>query len=218
MTDPTWKRVLVENQAELGALQGNLLSAAGGSPVRTLLVTSPRPGEGKTTSAAFLAQGLATHAKQRVLLVDGHLRSPKLHEIFGIEESPGLTEVLAAPDQLDPSIRPTETRNLHLLTCGSDAAGSADALDPDGISGILDRLKAKYDIIIVDADAVLSSSDTWVLAKAFDGVLVVVECEKTKWEVLELCRDKIVKAGGTVLGVILNKRKYYVPKALYGRL
>ncbi len=213
-----WKRILQENQFELGTIEGNLLSAAGGNPAKTILVTSSRPGEGKTTGSMLVAQALASHAKARVLLVDGHLRSPAIHDLYQIAPEPGLADLIAGTSTFEQVIRPSEHRNLSLLPCGSNPSECADSLEASAFDVVLRDLATRSDYLVFDADSVLASSDGWVLGKFFDGVLLVVECERTKWEVVDTSREKISRAGGTVLGVILNKRKYYVPKALYGRL
>ncbi len=119
---------------------------------------------------------------------------------------------------LAEAIRATELRNLNLLPCGSDPVGCAESLDAATFARVIRDLASHHDYLVMDGDSVLASSDVWVLGKHFDGVLLVVECERTKWEVVDLSREKISRAGGTVLGVILNKRKYYVPKAFYARV
>lgn len=243
-----WQKILRDSKIELGTIQGNLLSAAGGAGVRTILVTSSRPGEGKTTTAAFLGHGLAQATQSRVILVDGNLRAPRLHQLFGAQNHPGLVDLLRgawqhgalegetradepvspfadtktalmkAPVRISESLRCTELPNLWVLPCGSNPQENGYAFDAGGIAVILRELTKRADYVIVDADSVLTSSETWVLGRIFDGILLVVECAKTKWEVLELTREKIAKVGGRVLGVVLNKREYYVPNALYARV
>lgn len=212
------KRILQANQHELETLYGNIVSAAGGAPMKTLLVTSSRPGEGKTTTAILLAHGLAVHAKARVILVDGNFRSGRLHEIFGFPSRPGLLDLVSSSDGVEATLRSTWVRSFRVLTIGSRPADSAETVEAATVQRLLAQLAARADYVIVDADSVLTSSGWWLLGKLFDGVVLVAECEKTKWEVLEASREKIAHAGGTVLGVVLNKRKYYVPKSLYARV
>ena len=79
-------------------------------------------------------------------------------------------------------------------------------------------LRSRFDYVFFDTGPVLNSSDVALMARHFDGVIVVVECERTKWEVLELAKAKIVNVNGKILGVVLNKRQYYIPAGLYGKI
>jgi Mrp family chromosome partitioning ATPase len=78
--------------------------------------------------------------------------------------------------------------------------------------------KEKFDYVVFDGDSAMASSEAVILAKQFDGVVFVVECEKTKWEVLELAKEKITNVGGNILGVVLNRRRFYIPRGLYGKI
>lgn len=213
-----WNRILRDCEGELAAVEGNLLSAAKGKEVRTLFVTSCRPGEGKTTTAASVAQALAVQARASTLLVDAHLTAPRVHTLLGLPGAPGLTDVLRSRTTLDAAIRPTDQKNLSVLPVGDAPSDLANDLDPQVLAAHLSDLRARFRYVVFDGGSVQSSSDACVLGKLFDGVLLVVECEKTKWELLELAKDKVSLAGGTILGVVLNRRRYYLPRVLYGRV
>jgi protein-tyrosine kinase len=211
-------RIIGENQTLLSSLEGDLLSTACGKPVKTILVTSCRPQEGKTTSAAAMAHALATTAGKKVILVDAHLSAPKIHDLFGVKKNPGLTDFLLARSSKEEVIQSTEIDRLKVMTCGTPSANPVELFHSEGFSSKLAILCSQFDYVIFDAGPVLTSSDTALMAKHFDGVIIVAECEKTKWEVLELAKTKITNVNGKILGVVLNKRQYYIPAGLYGKI
>jgi Mrp family chromosome partitioning ATPase len=100
---------------------------------------------------------------------------------------------------------------------GAGDGGSA-AMESDVFAGKLKSLMARFDYVVFDGDSLLTSSNASMIVKHFDGVVLVVECERTKWEVLRLAREKVQNVGGNVLGVVLNKRRYYIPRGLYGKI
>src|SRR5512137_2137878 len=113
------KSLVFENAPELARIEGSLTSAAGKKRARTILVTSCSAGEGKTAAAVSMAYSLSSKAGTKVVLVDANLQAPKVHEIFGIPQSPGLSDVLATRAQLQEVIRGTERDNLMIVTSGT---------------------------------------------------------------------------------------------------
>ncbi len=214
MLSQTWALRLQQNERELASAEGNLLLAGPG--LKTLYVTSCFNGEGKTTAAVHLAMGLAGQSDKRVLLVDGSTRSPRLHELFGAKASPGLTDWRAESAAADDVCQATEHSKLWLLPHG-DARDRGAALEQLTALAGSETLRSRFDYLIFDGDSVLGSSQVSLVARAFDGILLTVACEKTKWEVVQQVREKIEQGGGQVLGVILNRRKYYIPRFFYGR-
>ncbi len=205
---------ILEHAGSLISLQGSLLSAANGKGMRSLLVTSGRDQEGKSTVAIGLAVALARQANARVLLVDGNFRRPALANLFGLSVEPGLREFLTGSSG-EQVIQKTDEPRLSLLTSGG--SGSVAEL----LTKLPERLQVLcegFDHVIFDGDSTLTSSEAVLLARHVDGVVLVAECEQTKWEILSLCKEKLARLGGTVLGVVLNKRQFYIPGALYGKV
>ncbi len=212
------RRLLSESRDQLSSLQSNLMSAAKGKDVKTLFVTSCRRGEGKTSSALAMAHGLATVSDGKVALVEANLARPAIHQFFDCRQAPGITDYLLSRADLEDVIQATEFDNLSIISRGSDVSNAAHAFNPRIFEGKLAALRSKFDYVIFDGDSVLSASNVAMVAKLFDGVAIVVECERTKWEVLELARSKIDNLGGEVLGVVLNKRRHYIPRGLYAKV
>lgn len=211
-------RIISGNQSSLSSLEGDLHSTACGRPVKTILVTSCRPQEGKTTSAATMAHALATTAGRKVLLVDAHLSAPKIHDLFGAKKTPGLSDFLLSRTGEKDAIQSTEIDRLKIMTCGTPATNPVEIFNADGFPAKLALLCSPFDYVIFDTGPVLTSSDVAMMAKHFDGVIFVAECEKTKWEILDLAKAKITNVNGKILGVVLNKRQYYIPAGLYGKI
>ncbi|TAN43232.1 MAG: hypothetical protein EPN22_10410 [Nitrospirae bacterium] len=211
------REIITKNRRELSEVEGNILSLAGkDKDVRTILVTSCNNSEGKTISAISLAYALCNETNLNVLLVDGNLQRPKMHELFNVAESPGLSDFI-----LNGAVnvfKETEFERLMVMPAGTKTSNTLDVFRATDFGDKLAMLRDKFDYVIFDSSSILGSSDTSVAAQKFDGVVFVLECEKTKWEVLQMAVDKVIKLRGHVMGVIMNKRKYYIPRFLYGKI
>jgi capsular exopolysaccharide synthesis family protein len=204
---------ILQNAGALRSLQGSLLSASNGQSVRSLLITSGRDQEGKSTVSAAVAAVLADQGA-KVLLTEGNFRSPELADLFDLPVSPGFQEFLTGSVGKEV-IRQTVQPRLFVLPAGED--GSLTEL----MSCFPERFETlcrQFDYVVIDGDSVLVSSEVALFAQHVDGVILVTECEQTKWEVLTLCREKLSQLGAQVLGVILNKRQYYIPGGVYEKV
>ncbi len=214
--DETVKPIITRNVRELSSVKGNLLSASGGTKLRTLMVTSSVGKEGKTVAGISLAYALSVLGGARTLLVDGNILHPNLHTLFNVEPAPGLMEAVYSGKCDETAFRRTEFNNLTLLPQGGDRSHWLELFESDRFGTCLKQLSEKFDFVILEAPPVLASSEVSVIAPLFDGILFVVRCETTKWEVVQLSVDKITAVGGKVLGSVLNRRKFYIPKIFYG--
>jgi len=208
-------RLLMQNLGAFAGIQGGLLSASENREVRSILVTSCNRGEGKTVAASGMAFTLAGHANADVLLMDGNFAAPALHDLFGVPREPGLSDFLTTDIALEDVVCPTNVPRLLLMPCGRAATTLFDITRSDAFKKQLASLRSKFDFLICDGSSVFGSSDASLIAGFFDGVVLVVECERTRWEVVRDAKERLTKAGGKILGVALNKRRYYIPKALY---
>jgi len=213
------KKQIAGNLLELSSVKGNLLSASGDREIKSLYVTSCHPQEGKTTYAMSMAYALSNEAYEKVLLVDGNFQSPKIHSLFNISSDPGLSDLLVAKTAYDEAVRKTEYENLDIIPIGSELPNILDVLTSREFNLELSSLKetSDNDYVIFDGHSLFGTSDASVVSRFFDGIILVVECEKTRWEVVQLAKEKLTKAGGNIIGVVMNKRKYYIPKVLYGK-
>lgn len=174
------------------------------NPPKVIIVTSPLPGDGKSTTAANLALGLAA-AGQQTVLIDADLRRPVVGAIFGLPEGAGLTDVLAARATIDDVIhRPDGSGNLLVLTAGRIPPNPSEVLGSQRMRDLLAGL-GRSATVIVDSPPSIPVTDAAVLSTSADGTLLVVSAGRTTYEMMHKAIENITKANGRVLGVVLNK-------------
>ena len=175
----------------------------------TLVVTSAAPQEGKTLIATNLAVTFA-RGGARVLLVDCDIHRPRLHRLFRASRAPGLMDLLRSSaadttlNQRVTAIRRTGIDRLFFLPCGADPQDNPELLEPAMLRGMLKQLHAEFDVILLDTPPVLVSADAATLAASADGVIMVVRAGQTDRGAADVARQRVVSAGGRVLGVVLN--------------
>ena len=186
-------------------LRTNVEFASLDEPIRTLLVTSSIPGEGKTTTAANLAVVFA-QAGRRVLLVDADLRKPGVHLIFDLTNTHGLTTLLRNEHvDLGAIVQATEQDNLRVLTTGPLPPNPAELLGSQRMRAILDRLKVDHDLIVFDSPPLQAVTDSAILSSFVDGTLFVIDARRGRRRTVRLARESLAKAGANVLGAVLNR-------------
>jgi tyrosine-protein kinase Etk/Wzc len=175
-------------------------------PLRTLVVTSPLPGDGKTTIAANLAIAFASQA-EKVLLVDADFRVPAVHRIFGLPDSPGIMDALLAGSDFRSCLRKIEgVEGLDILTSGSILPNSSELLGSSRMKGLIETLKtAGYERIIFDVAPLLAATETVDLASGQDGILLVVRLGEVDRRLLNRIRELFQHAGIRFLGSVLNR-------------
>lgn len=183
-------------------LRTNLSFYSVDDPIRSLVVTSPSPDEGKSTTAANLAVTLAQSGR-RTLLVDCDLRRPSLHELMGKPEAPGLTNVLLGETEEIP-IQATDVENLYLLTSGPPPPNPADMLGSRRLDSILQRLSDEFDMVLFDAPPVIAVTDAAVLGAKVDGILLVLQAGKTRRDHAERAKELLEKAKVRIVGATLT--------------
>lgn len=186
------------------ALRTNLQFMDVDNPPRTIVVTSPLPGDGKSTIACNLALTLAASGRA-VVLVDGDLRRSMVAKTMGLVGGSGLSDVLSGRAQLvDVLQRVPDADNLFVLAAGSVPPNPSEVLGSERMHKLLADL-ASHATVIIDAPPVLPVTDGAVLTHQADGALVVVSVGKTTYDLLHKAVDTLSKAGGRALGIVLNK-------------
>src|SRR5680860_397476 len=166
-------------------------------------VTSSVPEEGKTTTATNLAITLA-QAGQKVMLVEADLRRPKVAGMLRLESAVGLTTVLVGRVDLREAIQDHSVPNLSVLTSGALPPNPAELLQSLAMGEVLTRLRAEYDVIIIDAPPLLPVTDAALLASQSDGALIVVRHGKTTRDQLRHAIERLDSVDARALGVVLN--------------
>lgn len=201
-----WLRTKAPETEAYRTLRTNIQFSSVDKPIRTLLVTSSSPGEGKSTTTANLAVVLA-QTGQRVIVVDTDLRRPVQHKMFGIPNNTGLTTALLGGDNivLDGHLQPTEIDNLQVLTSGPIPPNPSELLGSHRMDRLIETLAGQSDIVIFDSPPVLAVTDAAVMGRQVDGVMLVVDAGSTREHALIGATDELRKTGANVLGVALNR-------------
>ena len=171
---------------------------------KALLVTSSRPGEGKSTAAACLAVNFA-QLGMRVLLIDGDLRNPSMHTVLGVENSAGLTNYLAGANEAADLVKPSGTEGLTLLTSGPRPPNPAELLASPRFASLLTTAAETYDVVIVDGPPIMGLADAPIIASVVGGTLLVVEAGGTRRAIVQDALKRLNFARARVLGALLNK-------------
>lgn len=188
-------------------IRTNLSFSAIDAQIQSILFTSAVPGEGKSTTLANLAVTLAQSGK-RTLLVDGDLRKPSLHHFFRCGNHVGLTSALVNAGRLQDSIQNTDISNLYLLASGPLPPNPSELLSSSTMRKLIVHLYEQFDYVLVDGPPLLLATDAQVLSGLVDGVVLVVKSASTKKEQVLKAKDLLVKANASILGVVLNQKKY----------
>jgi capsular exopolysaccharide synthesis family protein len=170
----------------------------------TFLITSARPTEGKSTMAANLAVAIA-QGGARVCIVNADLRRPTLEKILGVRNQRGIAEWLVDPTITDIMVPVAATPGLVLVPAGTPPPNPGELLATGRIGELIEELSAQFDIVIVDAPPVLSAADASSISPSVDGTVIVVDASRTDTDALLRVRSEINRAGGVVLGAILNR-------------
>jgi capsular exopolysaccharide synthesis family protein len=182
-------------------------------------ITSCSRAEGVSTVAANLASCLAAHSTADVLLVDANTHNPSLHRIFRARLSPGLAEILMANPKSninEPIIH--RTVNLNVLPAGSANGSSGKIFTSDNLAGFLRTIKQDYRFTVIDMPALDQDSAALSLAGFCDGIVLVVETERLRWETVAKAKQQLQRSNINTLGVLLNKRRFPVPNWIYAAL
>lgn len=176
---------------------------AGGPSKGAFAVLSGGAGEGKSTTAFNLAYVCAQQG-EKVLLVDADLRRPVQHTILGVSNRFGLTNVLLRDVPVEETIKTTSVPNLHFLPSGRLPRTSLGVLDPKRIRELVSSLKTKYDVVIFDTPPLVGISDSSVIAKEMDGVVMVVQYRKYPRDMIIRAKQMLDTLGVKQVGVVLN--------------
>jgi capsular exopolysaccharide synthesis family protein len=189
--------------------------------LRTILVTSPAAAEGKTSTLANLGAVFA-QAGQRVLMVSCDLRKPRLGQFFGIDERAGLTTAILGEDSVENLVQPTPgTDNLWLLPSGPPPPNPAELLNGARAQEIFARLRAAFDLVLIDSPPILPVTDAVVLSKDVDATLLVVAAYRTSSGDVQRAAERLAQVDARVVGVVLNEATkqgsgYYAGYGAYG--
>ncbi len=203
---------------EYEKLMNNILSLYSGESGKSFMITSSVSREGCSTVASNLASIFAKNGSLKILLIDCNLRNPSLHRYFELENDKGLSDLLLGRANIDDVIKETKLQNLSVITVGNGKGGQTEFLENAKLEEKLGSIKEKADYLIFDSPPVNAYPGTHVLSSQMDGVILVVQAGRIRWEIAQKTKEQLELAHANILGVVLNRKKYVIPEFLYSRL
>jgi capsular exopolysaccharide synthesis family protein len=185
------------------SIRTNILFMSPDRPLKIMVVTSPSPQEGKTTTAINLGVTMA-EAGGRVLIVDTDMRRPRLHRSFGVPNQTGISTVIVGKATLEEAIKRTDVPNLDVLTCGPVPPNPSELLHTDRFGAVLADCAKLYDRIILDSPPTSAVTDPAVLGNLADGVVLVIKAGETTRESAMHARRQLAAAKARLFGVVVN--------------
>lgn len=186
-------------------LRTNIQFSSLDRPIRSLLVTSSGPDEGKSTILANLAISFAESGR-RVIVADCDLRRPALDRLFGLRDSPGLTTMILEEGG-PPPLQDTMVAGLSLLATGPLPPNPAELLASERMARVMSQLTELADLVLLDSPPITAVSDAAILAARVDGVLLVVDSGRTRRALAQQAKEQLARVGARLLGVVLNNVK-----------
>ncbi|PIC64052.1 capsular biosynthesis protein [Sporosarcina sp. P13] len=171
--------------------------------LKSILFTSAVPGEGKSTASANTAVVFAQQGK-KVLLIDADMRKPTTHYTFSRMNATGLSNLLTRQWELDDVIQQTDIEGLDLITSGPIPPNPVELLSSKTMDTLLEKLKAKYDLLIFDAPPVLSVTDAQILSNKAEGTILVLNAGKTEKDSVLKAKEALVSSQANILGTVFN--------------
>lgn len=218
---PTDKVYIIVNPGEpksslmeaLRNIRTSIIFSAPPDSLKSILVTSALPQEGKSTIVINLAIAFAADGT-RTLLVDGDMRRPSLHKAAGLKNSLGLSNYLTSKISLDDVLQDTNFKNLNAISCGPIPPNPSELFNSYRMKELLNEAKARFDRILFDGAPIFGISDSVILAKTLDGVIQVIRFGKVTWDIVNKSKQRLQSLGVKITGVIINgvdisKESYY---------
>lgn len=191
-------------------LRTNIQFMASNKKIKTILITSSIPGEGKSWVSSNLILAFAQQGK-KVIIVDSDMRKGRLHSIFEVDKKPGLSNYLSGiiekedKDNIFNYVRQTNITNLYVMPSGDIPPNPSELLVSEKTKTLIDGLKNMFDIVIFDGTPALIVTDALILARQVDATLIVTSYKTTKMGDIEKIKKSIENVGGNIIGIVLNK-------------
>lgn len=212
-------RFSVPDAEQYQALASAIAMALPDNPSSKVVVfLSSGPGEGASTIAREYALTLVAHSGASTLLVDANLRNPSLHHAFHVAPDPGLSDHILADAPLSDVVRSVGIPHLSLLPAGRPVIAPPRVVSHERMDGLLSELRRRFAHVILDAAPILSFSEGIELSRKADGVVVVIRAGRTRRQLVARSLELLGGAHANVLGTVLNRRRFYVPKFVYDRV
>jgi protein-tyrosine kinase len=204
------------------SLYQNIESLLPNFPKKVIQFIGSREGEGTSTIVREFGRMTSGKLNKSVLIFDADHLNPVQHILFGLMPEYGWEDMLKDDVKIngnvDKMLYRVKESSLYICPVSQNSLFPHQAFDSSKMESLWQKLKERFDLILVDSPAAAVSPDGAAISRHVDGVVLVVEAEKTRWPVAENAKDTIEKNGGKILGVAFNKRRYYIPEFIYRRL
>jgi len=195
------------------SLRTNISFLSPDQPLKTIVLTSSNPGEGKSLTVANLAISIAQTGK-RVIIIDADLRKPTQYRFFRMTNHTGLSKILTDKIEFDEGLRTTKIKGVQ-LSSGPIPPNPAELIGSAKMKEVIKTARAKADLVLIDTPPVIAVTDTTVLADKVDGFVLVVAAQMTSKEVLIKARETLDKVRANVIGTVLNRDTIYYGNEKY---
>ncbi|RKY68004.1 MAG: lipopolysaccharide biosynthesis protein [Candidatus Latescibacterota bacterium] len=185
--------------------------------LKSLLFASVLPAEGTSSIVANMGVSLAEGSGHRVLVIDANLRNPSMHKIFNLKETPGLAQVLEGKVSFDKMICEVAP-DLDVLPAGRTDFNPLTLLDSHNMGRIIKEARDKYEVVLVDSPNLRSFKDGAVISSYSDGIILVISEGRSRKQVVKSAISSLGEKKGSIMGVILNRRKFVIPRVIYERV
>ena len=179
------------------------------------MFTSTDHNAGCSTTAAFYAALLSRNEDVKVLLVDVNYRTPSVHDVFSIKSSPGILDLGPNCSDIDTVRINMGTGGIYAVPIGGDIGANFDIFESVLFERFITKMREQYDYVIFDAPPITMFAEARIIASKVDGVVLVVQASKTRKHTALTAKKYLKDAGAFIIGVVLNKRKYYIPNFIY---
>jgi capsular exopolysaccharide synthesis family protein len=186
--------------------------------IKSIMFTSIADGSGTTTTAINFAKALAMYSQVKVLLIDANLRTPCLQNVFGITHNNGLADLLAGKNSKAFKVMKIGQSYLCVLASGENLLGPVNLFESLQFDKFLKKMRNLFDFVIIDSAPLVTFPESQILSEKVDGVIMVIQSGKMRRQVAIRAKKDLEESGARVLGMVLNRRKYYIPEWLYQRM
>jgi capsular exopolysaccharide synthesis family protein len=196
------------------SLRTNISFGVADKKIKSLLVSSPQPGEGKSTTVANLAIAFA-QLRKKTLLIDADLRKPVQHNVFNMARNPGLSEYLIGDvNEFNEIVNETKVENLFAVSAGSLPPNPSELLGSNRMSELIDALEQEWDMILFDSPPIVAVTDSSMISAEIDALIMVIKAGQTERAAVDRALDTIANVKSPLMGVILNGAN---PETLAGK-
>jgi len=218
LVDPAQVGAPLGLETEMLSLYRSLDNVFPGLNQKVILFLGAKGGEGVSTVVSSLARVAAERLNRKVAILDADTLHPTQHRRFGVSPVVGWDDVLRGTEPAEKAFYRTNGNEVWVVPVSSARAGTVQVIDAPGMEVLFGALRERFDLVLIDCAPATVFPDSIALSRKTDGVVLVIEAESTRWPVAETVHQQITNTGGRVIGIVFNKRRYYIPEFIYQRL